>query len=348
MLIENKIQMPDYICEHCERVFKQKGHLETHKRRKNPCKKNDVIEKLVEKKIQEALQQIGVIESKKKIEVVKPLLKWVGGKTQILDEVLTRFPKIINNYYEPFVGGGSILLGLLSHIKSGSISVQGHIYASDWNPNLIGLYKNIQSNPHELIDAVKKLSDNNEEYYYTIRRQFNEAEDRTAVQTSAMFMYLNKTGFRGIYREGPRGFNVPFGHYKNPTILDEKHILSVSELIQPVVFTHTSFEESLHNVSINDFMYLDPPYAPENTTSFVKYNSDGFAIEKHKSLFEICKTTKGKFLMSNADVSLVKNEFESDDYTKEMIICRRAIHSKDPSSKTNELLITNKSNHRAW
>lgn len=340
--------MPEYSCELCDRIFKQKGHLDSHKKRKTPCKKDDRIEKIVEKKVQEVLEKRGLVEPKQDVRVVKPFLKWVGGKTQILDEVVKHFPRIIHNYHEPFVGGGSVLLGLLSHVKAGQISVTGKIYASDWNPNLIGLYKNIQSKPQDLIDELKKLSTNDEDYYYMIRMRFNEAEDRTSVETSAMFLYLNKTGFRGMYREGPKGFNVPFGHYKNPTILDEEHILLVSELIQPVIFTHCSFEDSIRNVIVDDFVYLDPPYAPETTTSFVKYNTDGFGIEKHEELFNLCKSLKGKFLMSNADVSLVKNAFNSTDYTTETILCRRAINSKDPSSKTNELLITNKSKHPVW
>jgi DNA adenine methylase len=339
MLVENK--MPEYICENCDRVFKQKGHFESHKKRKNPCKKDTRIDKLVEKKVQEILETKGFVEPEYKVDSIKPFLKWVGGKTQILDEVLKRFPQQINNYYEPFVGGGSVLIGLLSYIKAGKITVLGDIYVSDWNLNLVGLYKNIQSNPHELIDELKLLTENTEDYYYTIRSRFNEAVDRTCVQTSAMFLYLNKTCFRGIYREGPRGFNVPFGHYKNPTIVDEEHILRISELIQPVIFTHDSFENALEDVQAGDFVYLDPPYAPETTTSFVKYNSDGFGIKKHQELFDICKSMKAKFLMSNADVSLVKHTFDSEEYTVEKILCRRAIHSKDPSSKTNELLIMN-------
>lgn len=340
--------MPEYSCEICDKIFKQKGHIDSHKKRKNPCKKDYRIDKLVDKKVQEVLEKRGIIEPKKDIRVVKPFLKWVGGKTQILDEVLKRFPTTIHDYYEPFVGGGSVLLGLLSHVKAGQISVTGNIYASDWNPNLIGLYKNIQSKPQELIDELNNLSENNEDYYYMIRARFNEAKDRTSLGTSAMFLYLNKTGFRGMYREGPKGFNVPFGHYKNPTILDEQHILCISELIQTVIFTHRSFEDSIQNVNVDDFVYLDPPYAPETTTSFVKYNTDGFGIEKHEELFNVCNLLKGKFLMSNADVSFVKNTFKSNDYVTQTILCRRAINSKDPSSKTNELLITNKSKHPVW
>ena len=335
--------MPDHICENCERVFKQKGHLATHQKRKNPCKKNDTIEKIVERKVNEALKEIGVLDTDESNDVMKPVIKWVGGKTQILDKVLAKFPRNIQNYHEPFTGGGSVLLGLLSSIQAGVISVSGNIYASDLNENLIGLYKNIQTNPVELIEQLKKLSINTEEYYYSIRSSFNQQTDRMSIETSAMFIYLNKTCFRGIYREGPNGFNVPFGHYKNPKIVDEEHILAVSDLIKPVVFTHGSFDQTLEKVESGDFVYLDPPYAPETNTSFVSYNSGGFGLETHQELFRLCNTLNDNgvsFLMSNADVSLVKNVFPSPTYITDIISCRRAINSKNPESRTNEVLIS--------
>jgi DNA adenine methylase len=293
---------------------------------------------------------------------MKPFLKWVGGKTQILNDVLSCFPNEINNYYEPFVGGGSVLLGLLSR---SDIHISGRIYASDLNGNLIALYKNIQTCPDELIAETKKLVDafkaitgtevnrspttleeahtSPESYYYWIRSKFNalSTEDRPKAFASAMMLFLNKTCFRGVYREGPRGFNVPFGHYKNPSILDETHIKDVSILIQNVVFTHTSFEDALQNVRAGDFVYLDPPYAPESETSFVSYTSDGFNLENHTRLFELCGTMPASFLMSNADVPLVRNAFPTPTYTTKIINCRRAIHSKNPDSTTNEVLITN-------
>jgi DNA adenine methylase len=297
---------------------------------------------------------------------MKPFLKWVGGKSQILNDVLALFPTTIHNYYEPFLGGGSVLLGLLSARKAGTIAVTGTIYASDLNANLIALYTNIQTQPDALIMEAKSLVDeftriagstvnrtpasleeartSRESYYYWIRSRFNQltSVERTTPAASAMLLFLNKVCFRGVYREGPRGFNVPYGNYKNPTILDEAHIRAVSALLQGVVFRTCSFADALDTPRVGDFVYLDPPYAPESSTSFVSYTASGFGLEHHNELFKCCNSmaTKGvKFLMSNADVQMVKDAFPAPQYITKTIVCKRAIHSKKPDSKTNEVLI---------
>ena len=358
--------MVSYTCELCQKSFKQKGHYDTHKARKTPCKKNAALETLIVQKIQEVLSTTTVQPTQ--TVIVKPFLKWVGGKTQILEEVLALFPKQLKNYHEPFLGGGSVLLGFLSYVKSGKLSMTGKVYASDLNSNLIGLYKNIQVNPEELIAEVKKLNDeyskiqgttvnrkattleeaktSQESYYFWIRSKFNalSKEQRTTIPASAMLLFMNKTCFRGVYREGPNGFNVPFGNYKNPGILEEEHIRTVSALVKDVVFTYRSFEDSFKDVEQGDFVYLDPPYAPETDSSFVSYTAEGFSLDTHKSLFKLSNAlhAKGvKILMSNADVKLVKDAFASPIFTTKIVECRRAIHSKNPEAKTNEVLITN-------
>lgn len=300
--------------------------------------------------------------------ITKPFIKWVGGKSQIIYNVIELFPKEIKNYYEPFLGGGSVLLALLSYRKKGLIKIHKKIYANDINPNLIALYKNVQKHPYELIEEIKKMykifetchgsyvnrnpqtleeaKTSRESYYYWIRSQFNKVinEERESIIASAMMLFLNKTCFRGLYREGPKGFNVPYGNYKKPTIIEAEYIKEISELIQEVEFSCSSYEDFLKNVSENDYVYLDPPYAPEKNTSFVKYTSDGFDLTKHQHLFNVCKefTIKNvKMLMSNADVVLVRDVFNEEHYKVITLSCRRAIHSKEPASRTNEVLIQN-------
>jgi DNA adenine methylase len=351
--------MVTYTCETCEKVFKQKGHYQSHKARKRPCKRDPVIEK----RVQEVLATTNVVIHPEPTRTVKPFLKWVGGKTQIIEEVMALFPRTIQNYYEPFLGGGSVLLALLTNP---TIKVTGTIYASDINSNLIGLYKNIQAKPEELIKMVKEIVaeystakntainrapttleealTSPESYYFWSRAKFNSLsnEQRASVQGSALMLFLNKTCFRGLYREGPKGFNVPFGNYKNPTILEEENIRSLSILFKPVVFTCSSFSEVLSKPTVGDFTYLDPPYAPESETSFVSYTADGFSSEDHKTLFKTCRGLKEKgiaFVMSNADVPLVRTEFPMALYETKIISCRRTIHSKKPDAKTNEVLI---------
>jgi len=289
---------------------------------------------------------------------MKPFLKWVGGKTQIIDQVLSMFPNEMNNYHEPFLGGGSVLLGVLS---SPDIKIQGKIYASDINPKLIALYKNIQSAQEDVITELNKLVNDfskakgtevnrdpscidealtsQESYYYWVRKTFNSQTNDTPM-SAAMLLFLNKTCFRGVYREGPRGFNVPFGNYKNPSIFEPEYIRSVSVLIKDVIFVTQSFESSLEKVSSGDFVYMDPPYAPENDTSFVKYTKDGFGKGNHELLFRLAREKCGAFVLSNSDVKLVRDSFPEPLYSTQVISCRRSINSKNPEARTNEVLVS--------
>jgi len=292
----------------------------------------------------------------------KPLLKWVGGKTQIIDKLIEIFPKQINNYHEIFLGGGSVLLAVLQS----NIKIKGKIYAYDLNIALISLYKNIQSDYKRLFEETDRIiqiynsiSEHNvnlsnkkeernpknidnakksrESFYYWIRREYNKEADKTTLSSSVMFLFMNKTCFRGVFREGPNGFNVPYGNYKNPSILVLEHLEKVNFLIKDVKFIHSDFSKSLKNVVEGDFVYLDPPYAPENKLSFVKYNKEGFDIDQNKLLFSLTKELPCSFVMSNSNVEMVNETFK--DYKIETILCKRSINSKKPGSKTKEVII---------
>lgn len=393
--------MPDYTCERCLKEFSQKSHYDKHRRRKTPCDNNtnkmkqledeiillktkikyfeDNIQQIVEKTIETKLnkpttQEIVpkkvdkktlIIEKKVDVEqkIQKPFLKWVGGKTQIIDNVINKIPKKINNYYELFLGGGSVLFAVLSLRKQGKIDIQGNIYAYDINESLIRVYKHVQNNKDVLFGHIQhyineydsldgteinrkpttleEAKTSKESYYYWIREKYNKMDEKDSVERSALFMILNKLCFRGMYREGPKGYNVPYGHYKTtPTIITREDLDVVSDLIQDVVFECCGFDTSIKKSVKGDFVYMDPPYAPENANSFVGYVADGFNLDAHNRLFESIKKLKNKkihFAMSNAKVDLVMDNFK--DYQYEDIVARRAINSKDPGSTTTEVIV---------
>jgi DNA adenine methylase len=157
-----------------------------------------------------------------------------------------------------------------------------------------------------------------------------------------MIIFLNKTCFRGMYRVGPNGFNVPFGNYKNPSIISKSHLLQIHNIIKNVIFTEGDFHNTMSNIQTGDFIYMDPPYAPQEKTSFVGYNKDGFTLNNHMDLFKLCHNLKNNnidFVMSNADVKLIRDNFSESHYLIETIVCRRAINSKKPGSSANEVII---------
>ena len=233
---------------------------------------------------------------------MKPIIKWVGGKTQILDKVLETFPREIENYHELFVGGGSVLFGLL---ESKDITVKGKVYAYDKNQKLINMYRQIQTNPkdvHDHLTELFKIYDtrtgtevnrkpqteedgltSKESYYYWVRKKYNDLIPTTHVH-AATLIFLNKTCFRGVYREGPNGFNVPYGHYKTtPLVVSLDELVKIQDLIKNVVFKWCDFRVAFtQTVNDGDFIYADPPYAPESVASFVGYTKDGFGIGDHE------------------------------------------------------------------
>jgi DNA adenine methylase len=307
------------------------------------------------------------MESIKKTDIPRPLLKWVGGKGQIIDKLVKMIPTEINNYYEIFVGGGSFLIMILWARKNNYLVINGDINVYDLNSGLISTYINIKTKTDKLYCKLKKIEDefnicpyngvvnrhplcyedaltSKESYYYWIRTSYNKQKSKKSILSSAYFIFLNKTGFRGMYREGPNGFNIPYGNYKNPKIIDKDELIYISNLLQDVNFNQTDFSKSFKRIKgENNFIYLDPPYAPENNLSFVGYTKDGFGIEQHIELFDLTKqkSEKNMIMMSNSNVTLVRDNLPPEDYKYEVVSCRRAINSKNPGAKTEEVIITN-------
>jgi DNA adenine methylase len=381
--------MGKYSCEKCGKEFNQKSHYTTHIHKKNPCVNESKMKEIIDNAVKEKIIEIKKTSSSdifNNIEIVyhnklvkdvhikkihttaKPIIKWVGGKTQILDKLIMEFPVKMNNYREIFLGGGSVLFTLLSYVKSGIINIQGNVYAYDLNEPLIYIYKNIQTHHNELYDTLQTIiTDYNEcgngeinrtpinieeakiakeNYYYWIRSEYNKLclTDKKSILGSAMFIFLNKTCFRGVFRVGPKGFNVPYGHYNNPEIINKENLKEIHELIKNVVFECCDFNTSLTNVEPNDFVYLDPPYAPETDTSFVGYTENGFSIDNHNNLFKLIHNltdVNKKIMLSNADVKLVRENFTNKKYNITSILCKRTINSKNPEAKAKEVIIKN-------
>jgi DNA adenine methylase len=195
-------------------------------------------------------------------------------------------------------------------------------------------------------ETFEEALSSKESYYYWIRRKYNElsGEEKKTLQGTSMLIFLNKTCFRGMFREGPNGFNVPYGNNLNPEIANLDHIIEVSNLIQNVVFESCCFEEAFENISVGDFTYLDPPYAPKNQTSFVSYTKKGFDERQHNELFGRCVNLRQrdvKMIMSNLNVKMVIDSFPTEVFNIDTIICKRLINSKKPSETEVEVIIKN-------
>lgn len=292
--------------------------------------------------------------------VLKPFVKWVGGKGQLVDQLenLLSFEdkRKMTKYCEPMVGGGALLFNILSKYNF------REIYISDINSELINAYKVIKSNVEELIERLQTMQfsylpmDENGRkfYYYSMRDKFNGTElfDNTAVEKAANFIFLNKTCFNGLYRVNRKGqFNVPMGAYKNPTICDEENLLNISKALQNVTIVCGDYSLSKDFVDKNTFVYIDPPYRPiSDTSGFTSYNTEVFdddeQIRLSQFIDEINKVG-AKIVLSNSDpknVNADDNFFEElyKDYNIMRVSANRAINSKaDGRGKIKELIISN-------
>ena len=265
-----------------------------------------------------------------------PIVKWVGGKRQLMFELIKNMPKSYNRYFEPFIGGGALFFELQPE----------QAYISDMNEELINLYSVVRDNVYELIKDLSK-HEVSKEYFLEIRNidrteQYTELSD---VERASRFIYLNRTCFNGMYRVNSQGqFNVPFGHYKNPRIIDENNLLNCSELLKKTEIKCADFSEILTKVKKGDLVYFDPPYVPLNeTSSFTSYTKDGFDINMQFKLRDVCDEldNKGvKFMLSNSDTKLV-NELYVNYEIKKVLASRQINANADGRGKITEVLVRN-------
>ena len=273
-----------------------------------------------------------------KNRLVAPVVKWAGGKRQIIEQIIKYVPDF-SIYYEPFLGGGAVLFALQPE----------EAVVNDINSELINLYKVIKDNVDELIEELKQHR-NEEDYYYKIReldRNKDKYSKLTPVQKASRLIYLNKTCYNGLFRVNKAGeFNTPFGNYRNPNIVNEITLRAVSNYFNQarVTFTCKDFEEVLKEAGKEAFVYLDPPYYPvSDTSSFTGYVKGGFDRDEQIRLKKACDklNEKGiKFLLSNSAADFIKNLYR--DYRIEIISAKRAINSKaERRGEIDEVLVMN-------
>ncbi len=269
-------------------------------------------------------------------EETYPIVKWVGGKRQLMFELLKNMPEDFNRYFEPFIGGGALFFELQPD----------NAYISDMNEELINLYQVVRDNVDELITDLQK-HDISKEYFMEIRNidRTEEYENWSDVKKASRFIYLNRTCFNGMYRVNSKGeFNVPFGHYKNPRIVDENNLINCSNLLQRTEIKHADFSDILKKVKKGDFVYFDPPYVPlSETSSFTSYTKDGFDLDMQFKLRDVCDELDSmgvKFLLSNSDTKLVNDLYEN--YNIKKVFASRQINANaDGRGKITEVLVRN-------
>jgi len=270
---------------------------------------------------------------------VKPVLKWAGGKRQLLEPILSfvdrAFPDRIEKYYEPFAGGAAVFFALVARGKFERARL------SDMNADLIRVYTALRDDADSVILELKKLLElgHSEEVYYKVRaKRVTKLSAR-----AARLIYLNRTGYNGLYRVNRSGeFNVPFGRYKKPRILDEPRLLAAAHALQGVELLVEDFEQSCKAAKRGDFVYFDPPYVPvSKTSSFSAYHSVAFSLAEHERLAKtFAKLTKRgvSILLSNSDTPETRELYQAFD--TRTVHATRAINSKGAQRGTvPELLV---------
>ncbi len=251
----------------------------------------------------------------------KPFLKWAGGKAQILDNIRMKYPvglgKTVTKYAEPFVGGGAVLFDILSNYNI------SEVYIGDINRELMLTYQTVRDDVDSLISSLQSLEEEylsadetkRKELYYQNRNKFNELklEQSEAIELTALFIFLNRTCFNGLYRVNAKGgFNVPQGSYKNPSICDAENLLAVSKVLQGVKIVCGDYKMSASFIDENTFAYFDPPYRPLSaSSSFTSYAKDGFGDKEQIELAQFIDklSESGAFVVaSNSDPKNAKRQ----------------------------------------
>lgn len=273
-----------------------------------------------------------------KNSLLQPFLKWAGGKRQLLPILKTKIPEKYNRYYEPFVGAGALLFEIQP--KKAVIN--------DINSELINCYKVIKEDLDDLIQDLSQHK-NEKEYYYCVRDLDRSDGYRNLrdIKKASRIIYLNRTCYNGLFRVNSQGqFNVPFGKYKNPKIVDEIVLKAINHYLtnNSVEIRNLDFEDALSDAKKGDFVYIDPPYDPvSDTSSFTGYSIDGFGKEEQKrlkSVFDSLDERGCKVMLSNSATPFIRDLYQ--DYHQITVEAKRNINSvADGRGKIDEILVTN-------
>lgn len=276
--------------------------------------------------------------TKQKTNIV-PVVKWVGGKRQLLPQLLERLPESFDTYCEPFIGGGALLLAVQPN----------KAIINDFNEELINVYLTVRDECPQLIEDLKRHK-NESEYYYYIRgldRDIETWQSLSNVQRASRFLYLNKTCYNGLYRVSSQGFmNTPFGRYKKPNICPTEDLTALSNYLQSnsVQIMCGDYRTAVESLSKGDFVYFDPPYDPISVTSaYTGYTSGGFTKDNQRELAETCRMLNERgvlFMLSNSATEFIKGLYE--DFNIEIVKAKRAINCKgNGRSPVDEVIVRN-------
>lgn len=268
---------------------------------------------------------------------VAPFVKWAGGKRQLLSKIKERMPEQYNDYYEPFVGGGAVVLELQPE----------NAVINDINKSLINAYTQIANNPDEFLDAVNMLDnemwDDGKEYYYSIREHYNDKlmREEFDIELAALFVFINKHCFNGLYRVNGKGlFNVPYNKSRKASV-DKKAIVETSKYLRSINIINGDFENACRNAQTGDFVFIDSPYAPLKPTSFESYTKEGFDVESHRrlaNLFDELSERGCYCMLTNHNTEFINELYGNKGYSIDVVSVKRMINS-DASNRVGEEVI---------
>jgi DNA adenine methylase len=258
----------------------------------------------------------------------RPFIKWVGGKRRLVPTLLRQAPSDFGNYHEPFVGGGALFFALANQTPQ----AKRWANLSDQNLRLIRTYRAVRDDVEGLIARLRDYAESHDkDQYYAVRALAVDAMEDDA-DAAAWFIYLNKTGFNGLYRVNQKGgFNVPIGRYAKPNVCDGDNLRAASRILQGVDIRHEGFESVVGRAKAGDFVYFDPPYVPASgTANFTAYTRSGFGPAEQERLRDVARSLKNKgvrVILSNSDTAPVRTLYQRG-FRKSQVMVARAVNSR--------------------